>query len=165
MWPCDVNKRCLANGAHFQLLYCISFFRTVTSKPLLYYSSNEPDIRGNITAAGYLDAAMAQITVRFNSFQAGLRSSPSTAQSIYPLIVFILVQLDKVHHSRVLKPLRNNDLPKERSFAVTVTFDIDVERSTAAPDLTSAHPIAASSGINRQTPAEDDAKLAVIEEV
>ncbi|KZV67777.1 hypothetical protein PENSPDRAFT_653789 [Peniophora sp. CONT] len=86
------------------LLYCISFFRPVTTQVPLSSSLR-------ITAVSHLDAAMAQIT------------------SIYPLIIFILVALDKFHHSRGPQLLRNDQSRKERDQAVTVTFEIDVERS------------------------------------
>ena len=61
-------------------------------------------------------------------------------QSIYPLILFILVALDKIHHSRGLQALRSTDHPKQRgpSEAVTVTFEVDIERSTI-PAPNSAH--------------------------
>lgn len=57
------------------------------------------------------------------------RSTHTYTQSIYPLMVFILVALDKIHHSRGPLTLRNIELPNERDYAVTVTFDADVERS------------------------------------
>ena len=53
-------------------------------------------------------------------------------QTIYPLIVFILVALDKLHHSQGMPmSLRTSEWYKRRGPTVTVTFDIDVERSTA----------------------------------
>ncbi|KZV59876.1 hypothetical protein PENSPDRAFT_376842 [Peniophora sp. CONT] len=101
------------------LLYCISFYRPITSQVVI------DDLK--ITAVSYLDAAMAQIT------------------SIYPLVVFVLVAADKIHHSRGPRVLRNDDWPKERApvEAVTVTFEIDIERSIM-PIPDSAHPMAES---------------------
>ncbi|KZV59878.1 hypothetical protein PENSPDRAFT_760281 [Peniophora sp. CONT] len=112
------------------LLYCTSFYRQITSQVVLGPAASEvpgPFV-AVVTAVNYLDAAMAQIT------------------SIYPLIVFILVAADKIHHSRGPRVLRNEDWPKERSpvEAVTVTFEIDIERSRMlVPD--SAHPMAERS--------------------
>ncbi|KZV60071.1 hypothetical protein PENSPDRAFT_367569 [Peniophora sp. CONT] len=105
------------------LLYCISFYRPITSQVVLGPAKDVDAF--TVTAVSYLDAAMAQIT------------------SIYPLAVFILVALDKVHHSRGPRVLRNDDGPKERApvEAVTVTFEIDIERSTI-PIPDSAHPMA-----------------------
>ncbi|KZV59879.1 hypothetical protein PENSPDRAFT_376882 [Peniophora sp. CONT] len=122
------------------LLYCISFFRPITDQAVLGPASKGSTI--DITAASYLDAAMAQIT------------------SIYPLIVFILVALDKIHHSRGPQILRNNEWPKERGPLVTVTFDIDVERSTAvAVSPTSAHPMMALPRTSNLPSAVDNAKV------
>lgn len=58
-------------------------------------------------------------------------SNQCTTQSIYPLAVFVLVALDKAHHSREDQSRSNNNWSKERSpaEAVTITFEIDVERS------------------------------------
>ena len=67
-------------------------------------------------------------------------------QCIYPLCVFLLVAFDKIRHSREPQIPRDNDWPKERSAAVTVTFEIDVERSAAlgaALDSPPAHAIPA----------------------
>ncbi|KZV60073.1 hypothetical protein PENSPDRAFT_694593 [Peniophora sp. CONT] len=107
------------------LLYCISFYRPITSQSLL---GPFPDTDYTVTAVSHLDAAMAQIT------------------SIYPLTVFTFVALDKIHHSRGPRVLRNDDWPKERApvEAVTVTFEIDVERSTM-PIPDSAHPMVENS--------------------
>ena len=55
-------------------------------------------------------------------------------------MVFLLVALDKIHHSREPRPLRKDEWSKERGEAVTVTFDIDIERSTALLSPTSARP-------------------------
>ncbi|KZV60075.1 hypothetical protein PENSPDRAFT_760203 [Peniophora sp. CONT] len=108
------------------LLYCISFFRPMMSTTVLGTDSGND--YGTLTVTGYLDAAMAQLT------------------SIYPLIVFILIALDKIHHSRGPRVLRNDNWPKERSpvEAVTVTFQIDIERSTM-PIPDSAHPMVENS--------------------
>ncbi|KZV67790.1 hypothetical protein PENSPDRAFT_754676 [Peniophora sp. CONT] len=92
-------------------LYCISFFRTITSQTTA--GANSDDYISGVTAAMHLDAAMAQITF------------------IYPLMVFILVALDKIHQSRGPQTLRDKVLPQEMDFAVTVTFEVDVERSAA----------------------------------
>ncbi|KZV60432.1 hypothetical protein PENSPDRAFT_659567 [Peniophora sp. CONT] len=53
-------------------------------------------------------------------------------------MVFILVALDKIHYSRGPVTLRNVESPKERDYAVTVTFEVDVERSvpSALPVVT-----------------------------
>ncbi|VDC05456.1 unnamed protein product [Peniophora sp. CBMAI 1063] len=90
------------------LLYCISFFRPITSHSAIGPPGSSGPV---VTAFSYLDAGMAQIT------------------SIYPLAVFILVALDKVHHSRGPQILRNNDWPKERIPIVSVTLEVDVGRN------------------------------------
>ncbi|KZV60431.1 hypothetical protein PENSPDRAFT_644281 [Peniophora sp. CONT] len=110
------------------LLYCVSFlrpfatydifaFRNLGLSPLLLIYV--------VTAVSHLDAAMAQIT------------------SIYPLMVFSLVALDKLHHSRGPWTLHHDVYqPEEGNQAVTVTFEIDVERSSAQPS-TPARPMIA----------------------
>ena len=50
-------------------------------------------------------------------------------KSIYPLAVFILVALNKMNYSRDVHVVRN-EAPKTRDGAVTVTFEVAVERST-----------------------------------
>ncbi|KZV60070.1 hypothetical protein PENSPDRAFT_694590 [Peniophora sp. CONT] len=60
--------------------------------------------------------------------------------TIYPLIIFLLIALDKIHHdhSRGPRMVRKDDWRRERinieaveaAEAVTMTFEIDVERST-----------------------------------
>ncbi|VDC03301.1 unnamed protein product [Peniophora sp. CBMAI 1063] len=89
-------------------LYCIGFFRKITSQTIVGPATDDP--RTAITAVTYLDAAMAQIT------------------SIYPLIVFILVAIDKLHHKRALEVQHNVNGPKERRPPVSLTPGIDVER-------------------------------------
>ncbi|KZV66935.1 hypothetical protein PENSPDRAFT_67793 [Peniophora sp. CONT] len=124
MHPCASSHRTLAerflgflvdSGVVYTgiwLLYCISFFRGISTRAVLGPSQDLNDFRV-VTIVDQLDAAMAQIT------------------TIYPLIVFILVALDKVHHSRTPKMPRNDERPQQRNFAeaVTVTFEIDIERS------------------------------------
>lgn len=56
--------------------------------------------------------------------------NPVTIQSIYPLFIFILVNLNKVHYTRGPRVLLDDEEPMEKDPAVTVTFEIDVERST-----------------------------------
>ena len=53
---------------------------------------------------------------------------PFTRQSIYPLIVFILVALDKVHYTRGPRVLLDEESSVDSNAAVTVTFDLDIER-------------------------------------
>ena len=56
-------------------------------------------------------------------------------QSIYPLVVFILVALNKMHYAREAQwPSRPAECPEKRltrETAMTVTFDIEVEHSDA----------------------------------
>ncbi|VDB85183.1 unnamed protein product [Peniophora sp. CBMAI 1063] len=93
------------------LLYCISFFRQITTQTVFGPDSNE----SLVTAVDHLDGAMAQLT------------------SIYPLAVFILIALDKIHHSRVSQPSRSDEWPRGKNRAVNVSLEIDVqiERSTS----------------------------------
>ncbi|KZV66946.1 hypothetical protein PENSPDRAFT_654467 [Peniophora sp. CONT] len=123
------------------LLYCVSFFRKISTHPVLGQDPNAT-FPQSVTVVDHLDAAMAQIT------------------SIYPLMVFILVALDKIHHSRGPRALRTNEWPKERGPAVTVTFEVDVERSMAL-EPTSTHPMLALSSTNDAPPSVDDTKIAV----
>ncbi|KZV66951.1 hypothetical protein PENSPDRAFT_688549 [Peniophora sp. CONT] len=117
------------------LLYCVSFFRTITTHPVL---GQDPSVGPSVTASGHLDAAMAQIT------------------SIYPLIIFMLVALDKIQHSRGPRILHNKEWPDDRGAAVPFTFEIDVDRNmTLGP--TSAHPMLALSGANRSPSLDDKA--------
>ncbi|VDB93779.1 unnamed protein product [Peniophora sp. CBMAI 1063] len=109
------------------LLYCISFYRPITSQVVL---GQDPSATFPlVTAVSYLDAAMAQLT------------------TIYPLIVFILVALDRLHHSRgpsMVAPRWNwSDQP-----AVALSFDIDVEGHLPMTP-TSAHPMIALSDVHR----------------
>ena len=53
-------------------------------------------------------------------------------QSIYPLIVFILVALDKVHRFQMPQNLRNDGWSGNRGATVTVSLEVDVERSAAS---------------------------------
>ena len=53
-----------------QLLYCISFFRPITTQ-IVQDGSSETDPELRVTAAFYLNAAMAQITVRGSRFSQG----------------------------------------------------------------------------------------------
>ncbi|KZV67778.1 hypothetical protein PENSPDRAFT_41925 [Peniophora sp. CONT] len=87
----------------------------------------------------HLDAAMAQIT------------------SIYPLTVFILVALDKIHHSRGPRTLRTDDLPREMNHTVTVTLEIYVESSTPQRPLF-AHPAATLQHADNDLFGENEAK-------
>ncbi|KZV63845.1 hypothetical protein PENSPDRAFT_197642 [Peniophora sp. CONT] len=121
------------------LLYCISFFRPITSYNI--FSPGPTSTYPTVTAAAYLDAAMAQLT------------------SIYPLIVFTLVALDKVHHSRGSQTLHNDTWPKERGTGVTVTLEIDVERSTAPNGgQTASYPMVVFPGTDDRPPTMDDMK-------
>ncbi|VDC02724.1 unnamed protein product [Peniophora sp. CBMAI 1063] len=122
------------------ILYCISFFHPITSQVVL--GAKSQDKFPLVTASGYLDAAMAQLT------------------SIYPFAVFILVALDKVHHSRVVRPqiLRNNDWPKERTPAVTVTLEVEIERGS-----TLGHTVALPDTGSSTTAVESDTKVASAE--
>ena len=78
-------------------------------------------------------------------------------QSIYPLAVFILVALDKVHHSRGLRIVRN-EWSKERGAAVSVTLEVNVERSTVLGSR-SAYPVATLQDVDDSITAADDTKL------
>ncbi|VDC05459.1 unnamed protein product [Peniophora sp. CBMAI 1063] len=123
------------------LLYCISFFRNITTHTILGEDLEDPeDDFPTITTVGYLDAAMAQIT------------------TIYPLMVFIFVALDKAHHSRRRQILRNNDWPKEQTPAVTVTFEVDVERNTGSSPP-STYPMSVLQYTDDSSTAVDDTKL------
>ncbi|KZV67783.1 hypothetical protein PENSPDRAFT_653796 [Peniophora sp. CONT] len=92
------------------LLYCISIYRPITRRVVLGQKSSAKS--PVVTATSHLDAAMAQIT------------------SIYPLIIFILVNLNKVHYTRGPRVLLDDEVPTDKDLAVTITFEIDVERST-----------------------------------
>ncbi|VDB85220.1 unnamed protein product [Peniophora sp. CBMAI 1063] len=107
------------------LLYCISFLRPITSQNV---DGVDSDDSSYLTTSAYLDAAMAQIA------------------AIYPLIVILLVKLGKIHHLRgpvVLSgPLRGNEMPMVEArpvhaveTAITVTFEIDVERGLSGSAL------------------------------
>ncbi|KZV60428.1 hypothetical protein PENSPDRAFT_760003 [Peniophora sp. CONT] len=92
------------------LLYCMSFFRKITKHDI--FGPDYADI-AEISAADHLATAIAQMT------------------SIYPLMVFALVALDKIHHSQGPWTVRQDEWLGERDQAVTVTIEIDVERSMA----------------------------------
>ncbi|KZV60526.1 hypothetical protein PENSPDRAFT_339622 [Peniophora sp. CONT] len=99
-----------------------------------------PDMAfAEVTAVSHLDAAMAQIT------------------SIYPLTVFILVALDKIYHSRGPRTAHNEERTKEpqRDYAVTVTFDVDVERS-ALQNPGFAYPLIELRGRDENKSTTDD---------
>ena len=103
---------------------------------------------------------MAQLTVRDGRLRRMGPSSYFHMQSIYPLIVFILVALDKVHHSRGSRNLCDDDWPNKRGAAVTVTLEVDVERS-AARNSTSAPQMPLFLGANDKLYPGDDTKLPV----
>ena len=66
--------------------------------------------------------------------------SSGIVQSIYPLLVFILVALDKIHYSRGPQSLCNGEIPERRGCseaAVPVTFEIRVDAERNGTD--SAH--------------------------
>ncbi|VDB85186.1 unnamed protein product [Peniophora sp. CBMAI 1063] len=94
------------------LLYCVSIIRPISAHRTILNLLNSPDIVDGsiVTAADYLNAAMAQII------------------SIYPLAIFILVSLDKIHHSRGPQTLRGVVLPQMHDHEVNVTFNTDTER-------------------------------------
>ena len=76
-------------------------------------------------------------------------------------MVFILVALDKMHHSRGVQVVRN-ELPETRHGAVTVTFEVAVERSVEQ-NPGSAHPmVAESSGDDGSTLNETKAPSVVM---
>ncbi|VDB96659.1 unnamed protein product [Peniophora sp. CBMAI 1063] len=89
-------------------LYCASFDVSIAPQSITPYS---PVV---ITAVDHLDYVMAQLT------------------SIYPLAIFILVAFDRVYHTRKPQMLSLSDVGRRANDgreAVTVTFDIDVERT------------------------------------
>ncbi|KZV60388.1 hypothetical protein PENSPDRAFT_694313 [Peniophora sp. CONT] len=99
-------------------LYCSSFFDWIT-----YYPTSDPGFAQCfivcwISAVEYLDLTMIQITC------------------IYPLAIFLLVALDKLHYSHPPELLSHQDLPIHQSQAVTVSFEVAVERSIIVPDST-----------------------------
>lgn len=72
---------------------------------------------------------MAQITVRVYTIENTIRPDVSHLQTIYPLIIFILVALDKAHYERGPRALHQGEGSRLRGEALTVTLDIDIERS------------------------------------
>ena len=80
-------------------------------------------------------------------------------KSIYPLTVFILVALDKVHHSH--RPqFRCEEEHEERRPVVKIALEVNMERSTAlAPAF--AYPMTASSHADCSTTAVDDTKISL----
>ncbi|KZV66942.1 hypothetical protein PENSPDRAFT_654464 [Peniophora sp. CONT] len=101
------------------MLYCISLYRQITSQAPL------PQYTPAVSAADHLNAAIPQIT------------------TIYPLIIFIFVALDKIAHSRPSQSalVGNLETPRYRDPAITVTFEMDVERSNV-PSSDIAYPVA-----------------------
>ncbi|VDB85218.1 unnamed protein product [Peniophora sp. CBMAI 1063] len=101
------------------LLYCISFLWPIAVYNIFGDPSDPSEPKYEVTAAAHLDAIMAQIT------------------AIYPLIVFLLVALGTIHHSRGPIVLSGVIHGKEGPIvevqaidaAVTVTFEVDIERS------------------------------------
>ncbi|VDB85184.1 unnamed protein product [Peniophora sp. CBMAI 1063] len=90
------------------LVYCISLYRPITRFVVL---GQDPTVNFPVvTTASHLDAAMAQIT------------------SIYPLIIFILVAIDKIHYLRGPQVLLDDELPGNMDTAVTVTVDVVADR-------------------------------------
>ena len=125
------------------MLYCVSFFEPIAYQVVLGEASNREN-ETTVTAASYLDAAMAQITVRGHYNPSDCRSDKMCefTQSIYPLTVFLLVGLDKFHHSREPQIL-HNEWSKARVSAVNVALEVNVERSTALSSP-SAYPMTTS---------------------
>ncbi|KZV67784.1 hypothetical protein PENSPDRAFT_754672 [Peniophora sp. CONT] len=103
------------------LLYCVSFFQPITSHAIFGDSPSSAPVR--LTAVDHLDAAMAQIT------------------SCYPLVVFLLVALEKIHHSHGAQASREGiEQPKNTVLpAVTITFEIDIERSMMVTQSPGTH--------------------------
>ncbi|VDC05457.1 unnamed protein product [Peniophora sp. CBMAI 1063] len=119
------------------ILFCASFFHRLTSYTI--YTPGPTDPYPTITAASHLDAAMAQLT------------------SIYPLTVFILVALDKIHHSQGPRSLSNDSWPWKREPVVAVTLEVDVERNVPMTP-TSASPMLMFHSVTG-SPSTSDAKL------
>ncbi|VDB85191.1 unnamed protein product [Peniophora sp. CBMAI 1063] len=85
------------SGAIYSLiwiLYCVSFYQRITVQGTLAGSQTDTSDALFVTAESHLDAAMAQIT------------------SIYPLMIFILVALNKIHHDRGPESLRHIKTPQ-----------------------------------------------------
>ncbi|VDC02727.1 unnamed protein product [Peniophora sp. CBMAI 1063] len=125
------------------VLNCISFFRPITSQVAL--GAKFGTFAGNppfpvVAASGHLDAAMAQIT------------------SVYPFVVFILVVLDTVHHSR---GPHNEERPKEREPEVTFTLELDMENChNVELGPPSTHSVVLQDDIDSSTTTtKDDTKI------
>ena len=88
---------------------------------------------------------------------ATLITTYALIQSIYPLIVFILVALDKAHHSRGPRVSRNG-WSKERGPPVNIALEVNMERGTALSPR-SAYPMEALPYADGSTTAVDDRKL------
>ena len=82
-------------------------------------------------------------------------------ESIYPLAVFILVALNKMNYSRDVQVVRN-EAPKTRDGAVTVTFEIAIERSMEQNPGSAQLMVAESSGDDGSTLSETKAPSAVM---
>ncbi|KZV59880.1 hypothetical protein PENSPDRAFT_376926 [Peniophora sp. CONT] len=85
------------------LLYLISFFRAVTTYSPVHEDRDTPF--DPITAVAHLDAAMAQLT------------------TIYPLIILLLIGINKAHHTREPRLIREQN----STFALTVNIDPDMD--------------------------------------
>ncbi|KZV60666.1 hypothetical protein PENSPDRAFT_759891 [Peniophora sp. CONT] len=92
------------------VLYCISFFRKISVYTVMFTAPGVTWFR--VTAVDHLDAAMAQIT------------------SIYPLLVFGLLALDKIHYARGPRFL-SHDGDQPRIHLAPATGDVHVERPSA----------------------------------
>ncbi|KZV65336.1 hypothetical protein PENSPDRAFT_689969 [Peniophora sp. CONT] len=95
------------SGTAYTLLwvfYILSFYIPLQAAPLISHSALD-----YVTTVDHLDAAMAQIT------------------AIYPLLIFILVALDKTHSARGPRVLRER---VGANGALTLTFDngVDAEK-------------------------------------
>ncbi|VDB94246.1 unnamed protein product [Peniophora sp. CBMAI 1063] len=84
------------------ILYLLSFFFNVTTYSPVHEDEHSAD--GPITASAHLDAAMAQLT------------------TIYPLIILLLIAINKAHHSGKPRLMRGE---QNSTFVMTVNIDPD----------------------------------------
>lgn len=93
--------------------------------------STHTNLYFDIYDVAHLDAAMAQITVCVRTCALFVQMLMRIhIQSIYPLIIFIFMVLDKAHHSRGPRALRESEwseLEKEGR-ASNLTVETDIER-------------------------------------
>ncbi|VDB98898.1 unnamed protein product [Peniophora sp. CBMAI 1063] len=90
------------------VLYCTSYFKRITVD-YVYEAVGDGIVFSFASTVDHLNAAMAQIT------------------SIYPLSIFILVVLDKIHHSRGPQLLSHSSLSPVRPHTAALTIIIEAD--------------------------------------